>query len=79
MNKHIELVKKWLADPDSVSQHELDKNAAAACAVFWGTERLWDSYRYTAWAATAAADAARGDVDVDWVKFWVEKYEERVK
>lgn len=26
MNKHIELVKKWLEDPDSVTQEELDDN-----------------------------------------------------
>ena len=26
MNEHIELVKKWLADPSSVTQEELDNN-----------------------------------------------------
>ena len=31
MNKHIELVKKWLADPESVSQQELKDNVADAC------------------------------------------------
>ena len=30
MNKHIELVKKWLADPESVSQQELKDNAISA-------------------------------------------------
>ena len=46
MNKHIELVKKWLADPTSVTQQELDDNrdtadaavvvADAACsAAYW--------------------------------------------
>jgi hypothetical protein len=27
MNKHVELVKRWLDDPDSVTQEELDLNA----------------------------------------------------
>ena len=30
MNIHIELVKKWLADNDSVTQQELEDNCAAA-------------------------------------------------
>ena len=30
MNKHIKLVKKWLADNESVSQQELEANAADA-------------------------------------------------
>ena len=32
MNKHIELVKKWLANKDSVTQEELEANAEAADA-----------------------------------------------
>ena len=32
MNKHIELVKKWLADPASVTNEELRRNAKAAVA-----------------------------------------------
>ena len=32
MNKHIELVKKWLADNDSVTQQELDDNRTTAAA-----------------------------------------------
>ena len=38
MNIHIELVKKWLADPASVSQEELKDNrvaAYAADAAYW--------------------------------------------
>jgi hypothetical protein len=42
MNKHIELVKKWLDDPNSVTKKELIENADAAA--------------YAAYAA--AADAA---------------------
>ena len=32
MNKHIELVEKWLADNDSVSEEELKANRNAADA-----------------------------------------------
>ena len=32
MNIHIELVKKWLADPTSVTQQELEDNRAVADA-----------------------------------------------
>ena len=32
MNKHIELVEKWLADNNSVSLEELKANSAAADA-----------------------------------------------
>jgi len=46
MNKHIELVKKWLADPDSVTQQELDSNNDAAMTAAYAT------------AATAETEAA---------------------
>ena len=49
MNKHIELVEKWLADRDSVSLEELQANREAA-----GTANT----AATAAAYTAAADAA---------------------
>ena len=48
MNKHIELVKKWLADKDSVSQEELQSNSDAAYAA-----------AYVADAAAYAADTAK--------------------
>ena len=55
MNPHIELVKKWLADSDSVSLEELKENKKAA----------WDASIYAAssaigYAAYAAADSAYG-------------------
>ena len=37
MNIHIELVKKWLADPDSVTQEELDDNRDAANSAYAAT------------------------------------------
>ena len=71
MNKHIEVVKKWLNDPDSVSQKELRHNAddsldtaRAVSTTRWG---LTDYAFSAAWAAAFdPADAA----------YWVEEYEE---
>jgi hypothetical protein len=59
MNKHIELVKKWLADPESVRLKELESNKNAAWTA-WAADddnAYWAAYR-TAWAAYKAAQAA---------------------
>jgi len=79
MNKHIELVKKWLADPDSVTQEELDDNRDAANSAYAAT--AYSAYAadfagaanaaYAADAANAAADARSADAE-----YWVERYEE---
>ena len=61
MNIHIKLVKKWLADNDSVSQQELKDNRAAAYAA-----AAANAAAYAAAHAHAAADAA----------YWVKRYEE---
>ena len=60
MNKHIELVKKWLANPESVTKEELDENYKSA---YWAA---WDADDYM--VAEAAADwaanwAVEGDVE----------------
>ena len=60
INKHIELVKRWLDDPESVTQEELDLNADAASA---------------AAAAWAAADTAAAR-DAENSAYWVKRYEE---
>ena len=39
MNKHRELVKKWLADPASVTQQELQDNWDAANAATYADAR----------------------------------------
>ena len=58
MNKHIELVKKFLADPSSVSQSELEVNAKdAADEAIKGTKSLVPYYAYE--AAVSAFSAAR--------------------
>jgi len=72
MNKHIELVKKWLADKDSVSKEELKANRdaayAAATAEFADAEFAAYAAAYDAVAYDAAYDAA----------YWVARYEELI-
>ena len=73
MNKHIEIVKKWLANPDSVSQQELEDNADAAGAACWVALRN-SVTEAAAWASIRAADN-----NVDRAKYWVEIYERLTK
>lgn len=62
MNKHIELVKKWLADPASVSQQELEDNRTAyAAAAEYAAAAVYD-------AAAAVYDPAAADAAAYWVK-----------
>ena len=73
MNKHIEVVKKWLADKESVTKEELDANVESANAA-----------HAIAADAKAAAYAAAADAYADaWyeerAKYWVEQYEELAK
>ena len=64
-NEHIELVKKWLADRDSVSKEELEANYAAANAA---ANASYYAYAHAAKYAEYAADKAAAD--------WVGIYEE---
>ena len=94
MNKHIELVKKWLADKDSVSKEELRENADAAYYA------AYDAAYYAATHAAAAAAAAKAAYYAathaaygtayyayaaaaayasDDAEYWVNKYEELAK
>ena len=87
MNKHIELVKKWLADPASVTQQELQDNCdaayadclAKAAAAFYATAyATYTAVFYTAnatYAAVYAADYAYAGDDVN-AEYWVNRYEE---
>ena len=61
MNIHIELVKKWLADNDSVTQQELEDNRVASNA---------------AYAAADTAATAANAADVTYAEYWVKLYEE---
>ena len=74
MNKHIELVKKWLNDPESVTKEELKANRDAAYIHY-------DPNEVTAYAARAAS----ADYDATLymacayytdATYWVKRYEE---
>ena len=73
MNKHIELVKKWLADKDSVSLGELKANAYAAYYVAADCEAADAAYFAAAAAYEAAYEAA------DAAEYCIKRYEELTK
>ena len=66
MNKHIELVKKWLDDPDSVTVDELRENSESAYAAYAAADDAYAAYAAAALAADDDADAA----------YYVKRYEE---
>lgn len=74
MNKHIELVKKWLTDKDSVSQADLKANVKAA------SNAAYDASNAAKAAADAAYDASNAAYDAadatSEAIYWVERYEE---
>ena len=70
VNKHIELVKKWLDDPSSVSKEELIVNRIDAGVAADVAYTAYEAARYAAYAAETAADNA------DNATLWVNKYEE---
>lgn len=82
MNIHIELVKKWMADKDSVTKQELDDNAKAAyCAtgVASAADAACDAASAAAYAAYNAADAdddADACANAGVATYWVKCYEE---
>ena len=82
MNKHISLVKKWLNDPDSVSQKELRHNAddsdAEADAADAAAKAATLLMYATEAAAVASAAAAAADVPAAAAR-WVKRYEELTK
>lgn len=67
VNTHIALVKKWLADPKSVTKAELKanyKSARAAADAAWDAWDARDAAARAAWdAADAASDAAEAARD----------------
>ena len=82
MNKHIELVKKWLANPKSVTQQELEDNRNAAWAT-WSTNAFYAAVYYAAFYAAHAAYYTANTVYADtdssaayYVKYWIKSYEE---
>jgi hypothetical protein len=65
MNKHILLVMKWLRNPESVTQLELNANHESSWANYRNA-----AYRYAAYRAAAysVADVTRG------VSHWVDRH-----
>ena len=74
MDKHIELVEKWLADPSSVSKEELKANYANATTAY-----------NAAYSAAKAAGNAAGDggwaaaATANYAAEWVAKYHKEVQ
>ena len=76
--KHIELVKKWLANPDSVSQEELEANYNSAQELwpgFYSTEQkklmgITSEHFGVAIAAYSAMNNKR-----DWANYWINQIE----
>ena len=64
-NEHIELIKKWLDNPESVSTEELKANAEAAYYAY-----------YAATAPTAYAGFTSSPAKKEAAHNWVKKYEE---
>jgi hypothetical protein len=75
MNKHILLVMKWLKNPESVSQEELDANRESAYDAYWAVSYAdWAAYSaayYAYWAADWSAYSVAAAADAD---FWVDRY-----
>tara|TARA_B110000285_G_scaffold227185_1_gene288071 strand:- start:323 stop:607 length:285 start_codon:yes stop_codon:yes gene_type:complete len=94
MNKHIELVKKWLNGPDSVSSEELKTNFFSASQDYYAYAIANAGIYDTAWfleqsasaAAAAAYDSATTTAGViadsnaaEAANYWVRRYEELSK
>ena len=58
MNEHIEVVKKWLEDPDSVSQKELSYSSNSTMLGYSEADTLYDAAHDALNAAEEAAEAA---------------------
>jgi hypothetical protein len=69
MNKHIELVKKYLTDPFSVSLVDLDRNRDDAAVIFESDGED------TSYAAYCASNAACMEEDTSYAAYWVARYE----
>lgn len=73
-NKHIELVKKFLADRNAVSPEELEAAAQAAVVESAHAARAAEASRIIARAADSYVRFANSDSEA--AAFWVDQYEE---
>ena len=71
MNKHIEVIKKWLNDKDSVTTKELKTNSEAAQALAFAAQATSIAY--------AAPNSEGFELATERVAHWVERYEELAK
>ena len=82
MNKHISLVKKWLADNGSVTLQELKNSLSTTYAAADAAHNFWEVKAtiavYAAVAAARDAKVAANVVadEVDAAARWVARYEE---
>ena len=84
MDKYIELVKKWLDDPDSVTKVELKINkdsALDAMVKAFADNTAYDAAYYNAYNAAYYAYVSSNATNPDWngsdiVAGYVKKYEE---
>jgi len=79
MNKHIELVEKWLADPSSVSKAELKANYSAASAVYDAASAAARMANTVLYNADIASFSAAYGVNADSAEEWVSNYHKSVK
>jgi len=79
MNEHIELVKKWLADPESVTKQDMEANADAADAAYAALAAVNAAAYAAAYAALAAVNAAAyadAAYAANTADYWVKRYNE---
>jgi len=76
MNKHVQLVKKWLENKDSVSLEELKANKEGAYAAKGAHYAACAAYAFGAAAACAYACAS---YYADDAVYWVKRFEELTK
>lgn len=74
INKHIELVKKWLANTESVTEEELLANNDSANAAYADNEAAYYAAYYAAYVA-AAANAS----NAAYAEYWLKRYQELTK
>jgi hypothetical protein len=73
MSKQIELIKKWINDPSSVSKQELKDNASSAHLLGMAASREKDIAH--AMSAACSRAAVTYPKDADFVQAWVDVYE----
>ena len=91
MNEHIEVVKKWLDDPESVSQKQLKTNFFSASQDYYAYAIANAGIYDTAWfleqsasaaaaaaydSATTTAGAIAGSNAAEAADHWVKRYED---